>query len=134
MVRITRINKYKPRNVRRASPEADEQIAFIKHIDSYFPTIKDYVWHTPNGGNRGIREAFRLKLMGVRRGVPDIFIAYPSFKYHGMFIEFKSTKGRVTSDQTKMLHLLGEAGYLSMVCRTWQEAIQYLIWYLEGTE
>ncbi len=33
-------------------------------------------WHTPNGGNRDAREGKRLKQMGTKAGVHDVFILW----------------------------------------------------------
>src|SRR5690554_620263 len=44
----------------------------------------------PNGGHRSKRTAALLKLTGVKRGVPDIFLPLPRNGYHGLWIELKS--------------------------------------------
>ena len=78
--------------------------------------------HIPNGGNVGARNGANLKAMGVRAGTPDYFLAYPSGKYHGLWIEMKSETGRVSPEQKTAIEVLGKQGYLAVVCRSTDEA------------
>jgi hypothetical protein len=69
------------------------------------------IWATPNGGSRHLFEAMRLKREGVVSGVPDLIIAEPTGKYHGLFIEMKSDKGKLQDSQREMIGKLTERGY-----------------------
>lgn len=78
----------------------------------------------PNGGARHIATAARLKREGVRAGVPDLFLALPVGKDHGLFIELKAGKaGRVSEAQTRMQAVLFGSGYATVVCRSFDEAM-----------
>lgn len=86
----------------------------------------------PNGGLRSAREAMRLRAEGVVAGVPDLFLAYASGPYHGLFIEMKrGKKGRVEEHQSDMHVVLETQGYCVLVCRTLEEFIQSVTWYFE---
>lgn len=77
----------------------------------------------PNGGERNVIVAARLKAEGVRAGVPDLFLACAHSTYHGLFIEMKKPKGgRVSDNQKSFIELLKERGYATAVCRGWSEA------------
>jgi hypothetical protein len=77
----------------------------------------------PNGGERNIIVAARMKKEGVRAGVPDLFLAVPRGEFHGLFIEMKKPKGgRVSKNQSSMMKLLAAQGYASKVCCGWVEA------------
>ena len=89
------------------------------------------MFHIANGGSRHPLEAIKLKRMGVRRSVPDVFIAVPKGQYHGLWIEFKSDKGEQTVGQVEMFGQLRAQGYRCEVCRTWQDAIGITKTYLE---
>ena len=78
--------------------------------------------HIPNGGNVGARNGKNLKAMGVRAGTPDYFLAHPSGKYHGLWIEMKTSDGRVSPEQRIAIEVLGKQGYLAVVCRSTDEA------------
>lgn len=84
----------------------------------------------PNGGRRDLLEAVNLKRQGVKAGVPDIFIAYPSRIYHGLFIELKTIEGELTKKQYEMMARLEEQGYYCAVCRTQQAFEDVVNWYV----
>jgi hypothetical protein len=73
----------------------------------------------PNGGARSAITGRRLKDEGVSPGVPDMFI--PCLK---MFIEFKTAKGRVSSEQQEWIEHLQFQGYIVHVCRSTEDAIE----------
>lgn len=80
----------------------------------------------PNGGRRGRIEAAIMKGEGVTAGVPDVFVALPRPPYAGLFVEFKSAKGRPTPAQRAMQERLVDAGYLVAEIRdfeTWRRTI-----------
>ena len=67
---------------------------------------------------------------GVRKGVPDLFLPYPSKKYHGLFIEMKTEVG-VHGDAQKLWQKnLTKAGYKVVVCRGVENARMELTSYL----
>lgn len=88
---------------------------------SYYPDIRPYVFAIPNGGTRHKIEARNLKLQGVTAGVPDVFVAIPKLPCHGMFIEFKSNKGKLTDSQKNMINLLSKQNYLCKICYSFEE-------------
>ena len=93
----------------------------------------DLAWHTPNGGSRNKVEAARLKAQGVKKGVPDVFLAIPKNGYHGLFIEMKRTQGgKVSPEQETMLQRLNEQGYKAVVCKGWQAAARMIEDYMTG--
>lgn len=86
----------------------------------------------PNGGHRSKRTAAVLKLTGVKRGVPDIFLPVPRGEYHGLWIEMKSLakSARPSPEQREWLAYLNEAGYRAVVCRGFEAARDEIISYL----
>jgi hypothetical protein len=84
----------------------------------------------PNGGARHIAVARKLKAEGVKAGVPDIFIPWPSGKSHGFFVEMKSEKGVVSGSQDVYMQSLLNVGYAVEVCRSWIEAAELICDYL----
>lgn len=74
-----------------------------------------------------------MKAEGLKSGVPDIFLPVPRGEWHGLFIEMKRTKGGTVSDCQKLwLHDLRKQGYLTEVCRGWEEAARRIKSYLGG--
>lgn len=115
--------------------EAQHQIALFKwsqqpSIRKQYPALK-LLFHIPNGGLRDPIVAKQLQRQGVRPGVPDLFLPYPSpGGRHGLFIEMKAENGRLSAEQKWWLGELAGAGFYTTVCYGWQEAATVLEWYL----
>lgn len=92
----------------------------------------------PNGGARDGRTAARLKVEGVKAGVPDIFLPYPSKKYHGLFIELKRPKsdnksvGRLDTVQKVWHSYLNEHNYLTVTCYGYEQAVEVILSYFNS--
>jgi hypothetical protein len=84
----------------------------------------------PNGGHRHKAVAARMKAEGVKRGVPDLCLPVASDGYHGLYIEMKTRKGRLSSEQRKWGNALHAQGYRFRMCRSWQEAARTIADYL----
>lgn len=84
----------------------------------------------PNGGRRGAAEAAILKGEGVRTGVPDLFLAVPRGRYHGLFLELKTEDGRISKHQLAMHALLARQDYFVAVPRSVGEAFHIIETYL----
>lgn len=90
------------------------------------------LFHIPNGGKRNAREGARFKRMGVKAGVPDLFLPVPRGKHHGLFVELKSPGGRLSDHQREWLQKLAGSGYAACVCFGFEEAVRDITNYLEG--
>lgn len=101
----------------------------------------DKMFAIPNGGNRDARTGARLKMTGVKKGVPDVMLPVPMGRFAGLFIEMKKPADRVkktragsTSDaQDEYIEYLGRVGYYVGVCYSWEEAVSLLLWYYGRT-
>lgn len=91
----------------------------------------ELMYHIPNGGYRNKAEAARLKMEGVKAGVPDICLPVARGGYHGLYIEMK-VKGNTTSEaQNRWIERLKEQDYFVTVCYGQEEAIQVIVSYLK---
>jgi hypothetical protein len=110
--------------------EKQEQIALFQRAELH-PICRDYMWHTPNGGYRNMLEAVSLKRQGVKPGVPDITLAYPTENYPGLYIELKNRKkGKPTTEQQQMIDRLRSVGYRAEICHGWEAAWDVIEEYL----
>lgn len=121
--------------MRNTSPvEAAEQTALFRwaaYSTGRYPELAT-LFHIPNGGSRDYREAHNLRLQGVKRGVPDIFLPAARKGFHGLFIELKRTKGgKVSEDQRAWLDALTRQGYRAVVCYGFEEAQHEIESYLD---
>ena len=64
------------------------------------------------------------KGQGMLSGVPDLFLPVPRQNYHGLYIEMKSDKGRLTDNQRWFLDKADGLGYKTAVCYSASEAIK----------
>jgi hypothetical protein len=86
--------------------------------------ILDIIFAIPNGGARDKITGARLKAEGVKRGVSDVFCPSTNNKIsHGLFIEFKTVKGKLTHEQIYFSKYIQQLGYQFIVCRSAEEAI-----------
>ncbi|UDF60312.1 putative tRNA endonuclease-like domain protein [Pseudomonas phage Kopi] len=100
----------------------------------------------PNGGSRGDDDKSRkirgaqLKAEGVRQGVADTFLPWPSGEWHGLYIEMKkpterpkseTAKGGVSDEQRRFGEYAKRVGYGWVVCYDWEQAASYLRSYIE---
>jgi hypothetical protein len=108
-------------------------IAWAKVWEERFPDLA-LLLAIPNGGNRNIVTAMKLKKEGVRPGVPDLFLPAPKPPYAGLWIEMKAGKGRISKYQKAWHQALRGRGYRVAVCWGAEKAIHARITYLGMTE
>lgn len=112
--------------------ERSEQIMLIEWAELMqrrLPALK-WLYHVPNGGKRDPVTGALLKKMGVKAGVPDLFLPEPAGKFHGLYIEMKCGNGRPSDEQRKWIAHLCEAGYAVHVCYGFKEAAKVILDYL----
>lgn len=112
--------------------EAEEQAALFEWAKLMERQIKPLrmMYAVPNGGSRHKIEAANLKRQGVKPGVPDVVLAYPSRGYHGLYVEMKVGKNKPSEKQKDWLRDLAAAGYATAVCYSCNEAITTIRNYL----
>lgn len=109
--------------------EHDEQVALFGML-AYHPDLW-VAFAIPNGGARHIRTAIKLKQEGVKAGVWDIMLPIPKNGYHGMFVEMKFGKNKLTAEQMQFGKAMIEYGYCCKVAYSAQEAYDEIMEYLE---
>lgn len=69
--------------------------------------------------------------MGVKSGVPDIFLPVPRGGFHGLWIEMKRVRsGRVTPAQKDWVERLNGQGYAAHICYGWEQASKLILDYI----
>lgn len=113
--------------------EATEQEALMQWAavqTARFPELQ-LLHHIPNGGKRSAAEAAHFKALGVKPGVPDLFLPVARGGYHGLYIEMKAKGGRLSAFQKKMIAALTEQGYACAVCFAWMDAARVIMAYMD---
>ena len=88
------------------------------------------IFHIPNGGNRGMNEARRLKTMGVTPGVPDLYC--PEWR---LWVEMKRQKGgSLSPSQKEMIAYLEGIGDRVIVAKGFEDAVAQLGYRTDGAK
>ena len=122
---------------RQAHPEHDEQVKLVQWARANAERWPDLrlLYSIPNGGFRAKRTAALIKAEGALAGVPDLFLScarpLPDGSIsHGLYIEMKAPRGRLSASQKTVIALLREAGYQVAVCYGADEAKEQITRYL----
>lgn len=114
--------------------EHDEQVAYFEWCEwmrAKHPQLR-WAHAIPNGGHRHKATAINLVREGVKRGVADVCLPYPCGGYHGLYIEFKYGKNKLTFEQAEFLNYASSVGYKTSVAYSSDEAIEITENYLRG--
>jgi hypothetical protein len=108
--------------MRRERPEDKIQRGVIAHLHARgVPNI--FFFHVPNGGKRSKIEAAILQGLGVRAGVPDLFIIKGARVFA---MELKAPGRLLRSAQREALAALERAGAITAVCDSIDMAVAVL--------
>ena len=98
--------------------EHAEQVTFVQWFRRQHPSVR--IFAIPNGGQRNVVVAGKMKAEGVSRGVPDLYV--PAW---GLWIEMKRTKGWALSpEQRDWIGYLGGLGHTVIVGKGADDAIR----------
>lgn len=111
----------KKQKVKRKSLEHDFQVSIFDYVNKALPALRPYMFAIPNGGARHPIVARRLKAEGVTKGVYDIFISLPNLISHGLYIECKAGKNKLTDEQIAFRDRMKDIGYWCEECRTLED-------------
>ena len=114
----------------RLGAETVEQINLMAWL-STMPDVYPYVLHIPNERQCTSQQGRILKRMGVKSGVSDLFIAIPKEGYHGMWLELKAPKGKLSDNQMKFMRDMSEQGYLAVCSMGFEVAKKAILEYLQ---
>ena len=113
------------------------QIAIVQWARARTDVYPCLAWlhHVPNGGPRSAREAAILAKAGLTRGIPDLCLPYPSGPYHGLYVELKYGRNKLTQEQAAFMEYAAGAGYATAVCRSAPDAQRVIEQYIQtGSE
>ena len=106
--------------------EHSEQVGFINWFRAKYSDV--LIFAIPNGEKRAISVAKRLKMEGVVRGVPDLFV--PAWT---LWIEMKRVSGgRLSPEQKQMISYLEGVKHTVIVGKGATDASQQVLKFIEG--
>lgn len=100
----------------------------------YHKDVGDYAFKIANeAGSRSTHEMKSLVDRGLKPGFPDIGILIPNdnIGYHGLFLELKTKKGRLSNVQKIWLKRLEDKKYMARAVYGLDEAIEIISLYAE---
>ena len=115
--------------------EHDHQVALFywsRLMEGQIPELA-LLYAVPNAGRRTKRQGAWMVAEGLKAGVPDLVLPVARHGYHGLYIELKTERGRLTPEQKAWLKALYDQGYLAVMCRGWEDARDLILCYLEST-
>jgi len=84
--------------------ESNLQQDCVKYFNYQYPKLADLYFAIPNGmWAKNIGTAIKQKKEGMKPGVLDTFLMYPSKEYHGLWIEFKVGNNKPTAHQKNFI-------------------------------
>ncbi len=103
--------------------ENQEQRALVKWL-SYHPIVREFFCKNNNEGKRTEAQGHNLKLMGLRPGVSDLFIYWPTKTHPGLWLEVKRNKKYTKSErstptwiaQEKFIETVKSVGFAGEFC------------------
>jgi len=116
--------RYKPEFIGNRLLLSEEQLHFQVADYLNLALSAQTVWHhSPNEGKRRPQYIKKLLRKGLRPGWPDFEIIH---RGRVIFIELKTTKGRVSKSQKQCHNDLVMAGAVVKVCRSLEDVIQFI--------
>lgn len=109
-------------DVIKGPTEHQIQAAFVRWFRIQYPKLRFVGYSTPNGGQRTKSYGGKLKREGMVAGIPDFHLAIPNATHASLYLEFKSAKGRLSTEQKVVIEELRLFNNRVEVARTTEEA------------
>ena len=122
----------------RVQTESNIQAAFFEWLSLHekkYPELS-LAYAIPNGAHKSIAARMKFKREGLKAGVPDVHLPVARFvevigeDKCGLWIEFKSGKGRVSPIQNEWHERLTKENHFVIVTACWMEAANTTMNYL----
>lgn len=123
--------------------EAEVQRLLCQYIKIRYKRV---VFRSDMAGNNQTSRYVRgvNTVLQSHRGYPDLFVAEPISKYHGLFVELKGESARVwlkngdlstdkhIQEQNLVLQTLNDKGYMALFAVGFDHAKSVVDWYMAG--
>lgn len=108
--------------------------ACVEWFDYQYPHLSQLLFHPANEGKRTPKEGNKLKKMGMRKGVPDLFLSVPKIIdtemikkiFHGIYFEIKTGRRRQTKEQKSFEEKVTKQEYAYHIVDSF-ELFQFLV-------
>jgi hypothetical protein len=123
------------------TPEQKTQLAICEWLTRQYPRVSEHVIKIDNEGKRSVGGHMLARRMGLHKGASDLFIAWPTPKYYGLWIEvkpdgWKGPYGRKAKEhfesQLNFIARMNLRGYFAKMIVGVDEGIDTISSYLKG--
>ncbi len=111
-----------------------DQITLLEWLAWNYPEVAACTFHIANERKCSRLYGAKLKRLGVKAGVPDLMIPWPTTRYPGLFIEMKSKTGKPSLSQKKFIATLSKRGYYACFCFGYDAAVKVITNYLKDSK
>tara|TARA_R100001015_G_C4605708_1_gene160753 strand:+ start:684 stop:1031 length:348 start_codon:yes stop_codon:yes gene_type:complete len=106
------------------------QKAIVAYIKLQYPNV---LYCASAGGLRtSMTQAVKMRASGYIKGYPDLSILEPIGKFHSLFLEVKTKKGRATKEQLWWREKLNERNFIAEIVYGYDEAVAVIDRYLNN--
>ena len=115
-------------------PLKEEQILQINLINWFkheWPELAGDIHHFANERKCSFQQGLHLQRMGVTPGVSDIFLGIAVDGFHGLFLELKTLKGKLSNEQMEFIHKKNQRGYFAVAVWGLEAAKEVMKCYLK---
>lgn len=113
------------------TPEQIDHINLVNWFRYTYPELADDLIHIANERSCSPQHGRLLKRLGVKKGVSDLFLSYPINNYHGLWVELKVGKGKLSPEQIEFLERKAQRGYQAIAVWGFDAAKEYILTYLK---
>lgn len=122
---VARMKKEPQRRKRPYEEEHRIQCACVQWFYFKHPELRGRLFAVPNGGERNVVVAAKLKAEGVVQGVSDLILLRRNRNYGALLIEMKGAKGKQTELQKKWESTVcSDDEYKYVVCHSLDDFIR----------
>lgn len=105
-------------------------IKWARACEFIYPELK-LLHSIPNGAAVSANNRKRLVSEGLLKGIPDMFLPVPRGTFHGFYIELKTEKGRLSTDQKVVIEMLKRQGFKVEIIKDFHDAVNQIENYLK---
>lgn len=113
-------------------PEQIDHINLINWFGEKYPELEEDFHHFANERRCTFNEGRVLKRMGVKKGIPDFFLAISMHGKHGLWIELKVGKNKATKEQLLFANRKINNGYEVVFAWGLEAAKEIILIYLHN--
>lgn len=100
-----------------ARPEQQTQLAICEWLAFQYPEPYNYLVKIDNEGKRTVGGHVLAKRMGLHTGASDLFLAWPTIRHYGLWMEIKHDKWKGPASKKERLHYENQLEFLSKMSR-----------------